>query len=303
MTTDSLMQQMIAAGVDIMNPQAVYDFFHDIDYASFSVLVQTWISEAVASKIEKNEVTQMLQGKLNRDEFHQFFKGAFVSADALKAQVTDPVPGDYANVDAGPGEPADLYIYDADDNDWHKQASGIDLTQLSGLVQTWITNAVATRALQADLDRSDQVHQERLSQLAEAKADRAELTALDNQKADKQAVAEQLASKVNSAEYQQHFKGLFPSYTALKAQVLDAVAGDYANVDAGEGMPADLYLYDIDDQDWSKQSSRGLIVSSSDSVPEGNKNLYFTEQRVLDAMAPLMGQVNDFIDQILGESP
>ena len=59
MSKDALMQRMIAAGVDILNPQAVFDFYHaqgsedggNIDLNQFKTLVDQWIAAAISGKV------------------------------------------------------------------------------------------------------------------------------------------------------------------------------------------------------------------------------------------------------------
>ncbi|MNZ79616.1 hypothetical protein D3C78_982230 [compost metagenome] len=102
---------------------------------------------------------------------------------------------------------------------------------------------------------------------------------MDANKADKSAVNQQLSEKLDRSEYQQHYRGLFANIETLKQNVSNPIAGDYANVDAGVGFPTNLYAYDVDDNTWRLQGSSGLTVNSSDSVPEGNTNLYFTAAR------------------------
>ncbi len=203
MTQDSLMQRMIAAGVDIMNPQAVFDFYHNQDNATpidFNLLknyVNTWIADAILGKADKADLD-------------------------LKA----------------------------------------DLAALENKVNR---NELQAYALKDDLSN---------------KADQSAVSALDAVKADKDAVNQQLDSKLNRSEFHQHFRGLFTTAQALHEHVTDAVAGDYAHVDAGEGEPTEIHAYDVNDRIWRKQGSNGLSVTSTDSIPEGNSNLYFQAERV-----------------------
>jgi len=54
------------------------------------------------------------------------FRGTFLSLSALQAGATDPVPGDYADVDAGEGESVARYIWDDSDSEWVAQGGSAD---------------------------------------------------------------------------------------------------------------------------------------------------------------------------------
>src|SRR5690606_6080785 len=54
------------------------------------------------------------------------FRGTFLSLSALQAGATDPVPGDYADVDAGVGESVARYIWDDSDSEWVAQGGSAD---------------------------------------------------------------------------------------------------------------------------------------------------------------------------------
>lgn len=256
MDQNSLMQRMLAAGVNLMNPQEVFDFYHEhygqVDMHLLQNHVQNWIAEALAGKADLQDLNFKadrleLADKVGREELQDY---------ALKSDL---------------------------------------LTKAS----------------------QDDVH------------------ALDMRKADKNAVNQQLDSKLDRSEFHQHFRGLFTTAQALEEQVLDPVAGDYAHVDAGVGHPTEVHAYDVNDAVWRKQGSNGLSVTSTDSIPEGNSNLYFqaervktvvkgmnsgqlpegdnlyfTEARVTAVVNPLLnpildqiGEVDQLLAQILGVKP
>lgn len=110
-----------------------------------------------------------------------------------------------------------------------------------------------------------------------------------------QLILPQLATK---AEIQRHFRGVFVSFAALKSGVVNPQAGDYAHVDLGEGSDAQLYIWDATDLNWIGRSAG--VISSTDSVTEGNTNLYFTTQRVLNVVEPILGEIDDLLTEILG---
>lgn len=213
----SLIQEMIAAGVNIHNPQAVFDYYHNT-YGQGG-------GSGGLTLAQVEQVEQLFndwgQSKLNRDEFDQALEN-FASASSV----------------------ADL------------ETNKVDKTVFSRTLL-----GLATVEQVQDLNQN----------------------------------------KLNRSEYIQHFKGLFHSKTALMDAVLNPVAGDYANVDLGQGEAAKLYLWDVDDSDWVEQKGEGVAIGSSDNVPEGNQNLYFTEARVLAVLNPILGQLETIADEILGD--
>lgn len=113
-----------------------------------------------------------------------------------------------------------------------------------------------------------------------------------------------------------HFKGLHASLAALQSALPSAVAGDYADVDAGAGVDVVRYLWDVTDSQWVAQAAAGggmtpaqvktayesnpdtnaftdaeqaklagiaagaTANADTDSLAEGVTNKYFTEGRV-----------------------
>ncbi|MDH4873008.1 hypothetical protein [Pseudomonas sp. BN515] len=113
-----------------------------------------------------------------------------------------------------------------------------------------------------------------------------------------------------------HFKGVFASLAALEAALPTAAAGDYADVDAGEGVDTLRYIWDVSDLEWVLSGSGAPLTaaqvktlyesnpdtngftdaeqdklagvatgatknSNTDELVEGASNLYFTTARVL----------------------
>lgn len=68
-----------------------------------------------------------------------------------------------------------------------------------------------------------------------------------------------------------HFKGLFASLAALELALPSAVAGDYADVDAGVGSDTVRYLWDVDDAQWvTSGSGSPLTAAEVKSLYESN---------------------------------
>lgn len=87
-----------------------------------------------------------------------------------------------------------------------------------------------------------------------------------------------LALKLNIADYNDRFKGKYTSLVNLQAAHPTSNDGDYAIVDAGSGTDALEYIWDAN-EGWVKGNSPG--AATTDALPEGSSNLYFTAARVL----------------------
>lgn len=101
----------------------------------------------------------------------------------------------------------------------------------------------------------------------------------------------QLSSdKLDKTDYQQHFRGKFPSLIALETNVFDPplISGDYAQVDEGLGVDVKNYNWDADDNVWVEGGS-GSAATNTDQLPEGSTNLYFTTARVLATILSGLG--------------
>lgn len=72
--------------------------------------------------LSTNDFTDPLKEKLEGLE-GTHFRGVYPNEAALISGATSPVAGDYADVDAGAGQDAERYIWDASDNKWVAQAS------------------------------------------------------------------------------------------------------------------------------------------------------------------------------------
>ncbi|MEN9907141.1 MAG: Tsukamurella phage [Bacteroidota bacterium] len=88
-----------------------------------------------------------------------------------------------------------------------------------------------------------------------------------------------LALKLDTADYNDRYKGKYTSFGALTTAHPTANSGDYAQVDAGSGSDVVNYNYDVE-EGWIEGGS-GSGATDTDALPEGSSNLYFTAARVL----------------------
>ncbi len=138
-----------------------------------------------------------------------------------------------------------------------------------------------------------------LNQAIQDKVNKSDLTQSLNLKIGHDELNQGLSNKLDKADYQQHFRGVFISIEELSA-IIDPMQGDYAHVDAGVGSATVMHSYDADDGVWREQKSTGVAISNTDELVEGNRNLYFTEQRVLNIINPMMNDIENVLNQILG---
>ncbi len=90
----------------------------------------------------------------------------------------------------------------------------------------------------------------------------------------------ELDLKLDAADYNDRFLGLYASFFDLVAAHPTASAGDYAQVDLGIGSDVIIYAWDDDDEQWAAVGSSA--IANTDALPEGSTNLYHTSQRVRD---------------------
>ncbi len=95
------------------------------------------------------------------------------------------------------------------------------------------------------------------------------------------AVYDALLLKLDTSAYNQHFKGKYTSSAALITAYPTAVYGDYAIVDAGVGSDAKEWIWD-NEVGWIIGGAAG--ATTTDALPEGSTNLYFTSSRVLSTI-------------------
>ena len=96
---------------------------------------------------------------------------------------------------------------------------------------------------------------------------------------------DQINTKLDASEYNQHFKGVYVDLAALQIAIPTANDGDYAHIDLGVGSDREVAIWDNDDAIWV--ASTGSVASTTDEVAEGSTNRYFTEARV--RTTPLTG--------------
>jgi len=109
------------------------------------------------------------------------------------------------------------------------------------------------------------------------------------------ATADELDLKLNIADYNQHFRGKYTSLALLQAAISTANDGDYAIIDTGTGVNAKEYIWDAQ-EGWIQSSSTS--ASTTDALPEGSTNLYFTAARALAAAAASIALKQDILTDI-----
>lgn len=107
----------------------------------------------------------------------------------------------------------------------------------------------------------------------------------DGAQADVDALTIVVDGKLNTADYNQHFRGRFTSLLSLQTNVFNPAlqAGDYAQVDEGVGSPVKNYNWDANDDVWVIGGT-GSGATNTDQLPEGSTNLYYTSDRVASAV-------------------
>lgn len=93
-----------------------------------------------------------------------------------------------------------------------------------------------------------------------------------------------LANKLNTADYNDRFKGVFPTEAALNAAHPTASAGDSAQVNIVGSTKVVNYSWDAEDNLWAQGGSGGSSATNTDELPEGSLNMYFTTARVLSTL-------------------
>jgi len=94
-------------------------------------------------------------------------------------------------------------------------------------------------------------------------------------------LTEELESKLNSADYNQHFKGAYLTEAALISAHPTANVGDYAQVNEVGATDVVNYNWDNEESTWVKNAVTGSGATNTDELPEGTSNLYFQTSRVL----------------------
>lgn len=92
----------------------------------------------------------------------------------------------------------------------------------------------------------------------------------------------ELDSKLDAADYNQHFKGVYLTEAALITAHPTASVGDYAQVNEVGASDVVNYNWDAEEGIWVKNITEGGSgATNTDELPEGTTNLYFTVARFL----------------------
>jgi hypothetical protein len=140
---------------------------------------------------------------------------------------------------------------------------------------TWVTTNGAT--LIAHLTRTDNPHQVTKAQVGLGDADNTS----DANKPVSTAQQTALNLKLNIADYNQHFKGVYLTFAALVAANPTGEAGDYAQVNVVGAADVLNYNWDAEESVWIPNAVSGSGATNTDELPEGTTNLYHTGARVL----------------------
>lgn len=87
--------------------------------------------------------------------------------------------------------------------------------------------------------------------------------------------------KLNTADYNQHFKGVYLTEAALIAAHPTASVGNYAQVNVVGETDAVNYNWDAEGNIWVVNAVAGSGALNTDELPEGSTNLYWTVARFL----------------------
>jgi hypothetical protein len=87
-----------------------------------------------------------------------------------------------------------------------------------------------------------------------------------------------LDQKLDIVDYNDRYLGKYTTLVALQTAHPTASPGDYAQVDAGAGSDVENYNWDAEDG-WI-EGNPGSNATTTDELPEGSTNLYFTAARV-----------------------
>lgn len=94
-------------------------------------------------------------------------------------------------------------------------------------------------------------------------------------------VQDSLDLKLNISDYNDRFKGVYSTESALSIAHPTANAGDYAQVNEAGSETVINYNWDAEDGIWVEGGSGGSGATNTDMLPEGSSNFYFTTARVL----------------------
>jgi len=92
---------------------------------------------------------------------------------------------------------------------------------------------------------------------------------------------EALDLKLDAADYNQHFKGVYLTEAALIVAHPTGVVGDTAQVNEVGATDVINYSWDAEESIWVNNGTGGSGAVNTDALPEGSSNLYFQTARVL----------------------
>jgi hypothetical protein len=92
---------------------------------------------------------------------------------------------------------------------------------------------------------------------------------------------EALDLKLNTADYNDRFKGVYLTLASLNSTHPTGVAGEYAQVNESGATEVLNYNWDVEESAWVANAVQGFSANNTDELPEGSSNLYYTTTRVL----------------------
>jgi len=98
------------------------------------------------------------------------------------------------------------------------------------------------------------------------------------------ATISELDTKLNISDYNDRFKGVYLTESALIAAYPTATAGDQAQVNEIGATDVVNYSWDAEENIWINNGTGGSGAVNTDALPEGTSNLYFTSSRVLSTL-------------------
>lgn len=122
----------------------------------------------------------------------------------------------------------------------------------------------------------------------------------DSRVPSQKAVKTALDLKLDASAYNDRFKGLYSTLSALQAAHPTGAAGDYAQVDSGIGGTPHIYSWDVSDGAWVLTSADGTGAANTDQLPEGSTHLYFTAARAVAACTGVFQAASTILSAIAG---
>lgn len=109
-----------------------------------------------------------------------------------------------------------------------------------------------------------------------------------------------LDAKLDANSYNDYYKGTYTTLGNLQTAIPTSTSGTYAIIDTGVGNNAKIYIWDVQ-AGWIEGSSAGS--ATTDALPEGSTNLYFTNDRAVSALtASLLSNLTPTVNPQSGTS-